>query len=89
MRCAIAHFGRCDQSGRSAAVFGAAERIWEEVRSSKVLANGPLVLTVFRGSCRPYCVAELYALEQVVVTLQELGTTIAVITRNSRKPADL
>jgi peroxiredoxin len=54
-----------------------------------LLAEGPLVLTFYRGVWCPYCNLELQALQDALVSFQELGARIVAISPqnavNSRK----
>ena len=51
-----------------------------DVRSDDLLAQGALVLAVFRGHWSPYCTAELAALRDIVDPLKELGANLVAIT---------
>lgn len=59
------------------------------VSSADLLANGPLVLTFYRGVWCPYCNLELQALQAFLPTLQEVGASLVAISpqiaANSRK----
>ncbi len=50
------------------------------VDSSDLLANGPLVVTFFRGGWCPYCSATLEALEAVLPDLSRAGGTLVAMT---------
>jgi len=59
------------------------------VSSADLLANGPLVLTFYRGVWCPYCNMELQALQDFLPTLQDAGASLVAISpqiaANSRK----
>lgn len=59
------------------------------VSSADLLAEGPLVLTFYRGVWCPYCKMELQALQAFLPTLQEAGASLVAISpqiaANSRK----
>lgn len=48
--------------------------------SADLLASGPLILSFFRGSWCPYCVAELEALDEIVPELRARGATLLAIS---------
>ncbi len=50
------------------------------VSSSQLLANGPLVLSFYRGMWCPYCSEELNALAAASPSLKAAGATVAAIT---------
>jgi len=50
------------------------------VSSTQLLANGPLVLSFYRGMWCPYCSQELNALADATPRLKEAGATVAAIT---------
>ncbi len=50
------------------------------VASADLLADGPLVVTFFRGSWCPYCAATLDALEAVLPDLSAAGGTLVAMT---------
>ncbi len=50
------------------------------VDSSDLLAQGPLVVTFFRGGWCPYCAATLEALEAVLPELTRTGGTLVAMT---------
>jgi len=52
-----------------------------EMRSlNQLLANGPLVLTFYRGGWCPYCNLELQAYQQVLGEIKAAGATLVAIT---------
>jgi len=50
------------------------------VDSRDLLANGPLVVTFFRGGWCPYCSATLEAFEAVLPELSQAGGTLVAMT---------
>lgn len=50
------------------------------VGSAELLAQGPLVVTFFRGGWCPYCSATLEALEAVLPELSQAGGTLVAMT---------
>lgn len=50
------------------------------VHSAELVAEGPLVVTFFRGSWCPYCAATLDALEAVLPELARAGGTLVAMT---------
>ncbi len=51
------------------------------LRSSEQLRrNAPLVLSFFRGGWRPFCTAELCALQAAKDEFESVGATLAVVT---------
>ncbi|WP_394974312.1 peroxiredoxin-like family protein [uncultured Croceitalea sp.] len=46
----------------------------------KLLDNGPLVISFYRGGWCPYCNFELRALQQILPELKELGANLVAIT---------
>ena len=63
----------------------------EVVRSTDLLARGPLVVSFYRGVWCPYCNTELQALEAFLPQIRELGGGLVAISpqsaANSRKSA--
>ncbi len=52
----------------------------ETVSSEALLAEGPLVISFFRGHWCPYCAVELYALREIVDDLKALGANLVAMT---------
>lgn len=50
------------------------------VRSSELLARGPLVITFYRGNWCPYCNLELRALQARLADIQAAGATLIAIS---------
>ena len=61
------------------------------VSSKELLANGPLIVTFYRGVWCPYCNMELQALQAALPEFQKLGASLVAISPqtapNSRKAA--
>jgi peroxiredoxin len=55
------------------------------IRSSELLAGGPLIVTFFRGRWCPYCVATLEALHAIHAKLKELGASLVAISPQTLK----
>ncbi|OUJ10679.1 peroxiredoxin-like family protein [Acetobacter sp. DsW_063] len=59
------------------------------ISSVSLLANGPLVLSFYRGVWCPYCNMELQALQESLTSFQDLGASVVAISPqnsvNSRK----
>ena len=52
----------------------------EKIDLEKLLENGPLVISFYRGGWCPYCNFELRALQQILPELKELGANLVAIT---------
>ncbi|MEQ8698633.1 MAG: peroxiredoxin-like family protein [Bauldia litoralis] len=52
----------------------------ETISSEALLAEGPLVISFFRGHWCPYCAVELYALREIVDDLKALGANLVAMT---------
>jgi peroxiredoxin len=66
--------------GTQAPAFALKEVRGRTVRSSDLLALGPLVLKFFRGRWCPYCMTELEALEQLFPALRARSALLAAIS---------
>ncbi|QHN03168.1 redoxin domain-containing protein [Granulicella sp. WH15] len=60
----------------------------QTVRSSDLLALGPLVLSFFRGRWDPYCVTELEAWRDLYPTLRERGAFFTAVSPQTRRQND-
>lgn len=58
------------------------------VRSSDLLALGPLVINFFRGRWCPYCVTELEAWRDLYPALRERGALVAGISPQTQRQSD-
>jgi len=57
-----------------------------EASLESMLADGPVVLTFFRGSWCPYCVTELKAVEKRIEKIEALGASVLAVS--PEKPAE-
>jgi len=57
----------------------------DEVSLEKLLKNGPVVISFYRGAWCPYCNLELKALQDAVGKIRELGATLVSISPNLRE----
>jgi hypothetical protein len=59
------------------------------VSSAALLADGPLIVSFYRGVCCPYCNLELQALQEALPKFREFGANVVAISpqtaSNSRK----
>lgn len=80
---------RALKAGDKAPAFSLKDPEGKVVTSSELLAQGPLVLSFYRGVWCPYCNMELQALEEAVPAFAELGASVVAISPqnsvNSRK----
>lgn len=77
------------RAGDKAPAFNLKDPDGKYVSSAELLAQGPLVLSFYRGVWCPYCNMELQALEEAVAAFAELGARVVAISPqnsvNSRK----
>ena len=80
---------RALRAGDQAPEFTLKDADGHEVSSRDLLANGPLVVTFYRGVWCPYCNMDLQALQQVLPAIRERGAELVAISpqlpSNSRK----
>lgn len=80
---------RALKAGDRAPAFTLSDAEGNTVSSATLLAQGPLVLTFYRGVWCPYCNMELQALQAALPGLQEAGASLVAISpqvaANSRK----
>ncbi len=80
---------RALQAGARAPDFGLPDATGRMVRAADLLAEGPLVITFYRGVWCPYCNMELQAIEAAAAEIRSLGASIIAISPqvavNSRK----
>lgn len=80
---------RALKAGDTVPTFSLADPDGNAVSSTAVLANGPLVISFYRGVWCPYCNMELQALQEVLPQFQALGASLIAISPqnpvNSRK----
>ncbi|WP_186190491.1 peroxiredoxin-like family protein [Burkholderia gladioli] len=81
--------GRAVQAGDRAPQFTLRDQDGKLVSSADLLAQGPLVITFYRGVWCPYCNLELQALDAALPQLREYGARLVAISPqtpvNSRK----
>lgn len=81
--------GRALKAGDRAPAFTLNDPDGNPVSSASLLANGPLVISFYRGVWCPYCNLELQALQEALPQLQALGASLVAISpqtaANSRK----
>jgi peroxiredoxin len=81
--------GRALQAGDMAPSFVLPDSEGAPVSSEELLAQGPLVLTFYRGVWCPYCNLDLQAMEEVAARIRALGAALVAVSPqtppNSRK----
>jgi peroxiredoxin len=80
--------GRLLRPGMQAPGFALADVNGKLVRSSDLLALGPLVVNFFRGRWCPYCVTELEAWRDLFPALRERGALLVGISPQSVRQND-
>jgi peroxiredoxin len=80
---------RAVKAGDMAPLFVLKDSNGKPVSSAELLAQGPLVVSFYRGVWCPYCNMELQALQEALPAFRELGATLVAISPqnggNSRK----
>src|SRR5438874_5956090 len=80
---------RARKAGERAPEFSLKDADGHEVSSRVLLANGPLVVTFYRGVWCPYCNMDLQALQEALPAIVERGAQLVAISpqiqSNSRK----
>jgi len=74
--------------GAPAPVFALPDFSGRIVRSSDLLALGPLVVNFFRGRWCPYCVTELEAWRDLYPALRERGALVVGISPQTQRQSD-
>lgn len=74
--------------GAMAPIFELPDAAGRVVRSSDLLALGPLVLNFFRGRWCPYCVTELEAWRDLYPQLRERGALLAAVSPQTVRQND-
>jgi peroxiredoxin len=86
---ASGHAGRALKAGDRAPAFTLKDPEGKPVSSAELLANGPLVISFYRGVWCPYCNLELQALQETLPQFEALGASLVAISpqtaANSRK----
>lgn len=81
--------GRALKAGDRAPTFSLNDPDGHPVTSAELLANGPLIISFYRGVWCPYCNLELQALQETLPRFQALGASLLAISpqtaANSRK----
>lgn len=81
--------GRALKAGDRAPTFTLNDPEGKPVSSADMLAQGPLIISFYRGVWCPYCNLELQALQGTLPAFQELGASLVAISpqtaANSRK----
>ncbi|TDV23318.1 peroxiredoxin [Paraburkholderia caballeronis] len=81
--------GRAIKAGERAPQFSLNDQNGQPVSSADLLAQGPLVVTFYRGVWCPYCNIELQALNEILPQIRSLGANVVAISPqtsvNSRK----
>jgi len=79
----IQRLGLPDRSlkvGQSAPGFALPDAYGREVSLKKLLAQGPVVVSFYRGEWCPYCGIQLHSLQEALPRMQELGATLVAIS---------
>jgi peroxiredoxin len=71
---------RAVKAGDEAPEFTLPSTHGELVRLRALIANGPVVISFYRGGWRPYCNFELRALQSILPHIQALGASIVEIS---------
>lgn len=69
--------------GAAAPAFELKDADGATIRSTELLARGPLVVSFYRGVWCPYCNMELQALQAALPTFEQLGTRLVAISPQS------
>ena len=80
---------RARQVGDVAPEFTLLDSDGNHVSSKELLAQGPLVLTFYRGNWCPYCNLELQALEEVIGDIRSRGASLVAVSQQSQKNSKL
>ena len=68
------------QAGAKAPDFALPDASGAEVRLSEILAEGPVVLTWYRGGWCPYCNIQLAAYQKILPQIEELGAKLVAVS---------
>ena len=66
--------------GQRAPEFTLPDAFGKEVALKTLLANGPVIISFYRGEWCPFCNIELRAFQEALPTMQELGATLIAIS---------
>jgi peroxiredoxin len=78
---------RALKAGDRAPAFTLSDQRGVEVSSARLLANGPLVVSFYRGTWCPYCNEEVSALASVYDRMRAMGAELVTITPQSAENA--
>ncbi len=79
----VRHSGTLDhalKAGDAAPPFTLPDAFGNEVALKALLANGPVVVSFYRGEWCPFCNVELHGLQQVLPKIQKLGANLIAIS---------
>src|SRR5271170_3793114 len=68
------------KGGQSAPEFTLPDAFGKEVSLMTLLANGPVVISFYRGEWCPFCNIELHGLQEALPKMEELGATLIAIS---------
>lgn len=68
------------KAGEQLAAFTLSNQNNQQVSLEALLANGPLVITFYRGGWCPYCNLELKAYQDILPQIKQAGATLVAIT---------
>lgn len=71
------------QAGESAPDFTLTDALGKEIRLSEELANGPVILTFYRGGWCPFCNLQLRAYQEFLPEFRELGASLIAVSPQS------
>jgi peroxiredoxin len=77
------------QSGSKAPTLELADHNGKVVRSSELLASGPLVICFFRGRWCPFCVGQMEVLNAIYSQIQESGASLVAISPQTVQQSSL
>jgi peroxiredoxin len=80
---------RALQPGSNAPSFELPDRNGKIVRSSDLLAAGPLVICFFRGRWCPFCVGQMEAMNAIYSQIRESGASLVAISPQTVHQTDL
>jgi len=80
---------RALQPGSNAPSFELSDRNGKLVRSSDLLATGPLVICFIRGRWCPFCVGQMEAMNAIYSQIQESGASLVAISPQTVHQTDL
>lgn len=66
--------------GQSAPEFTLPDAFGKEVSLKTLLANGPVVISFYRGQWCPFCNIELHGFQEALPKIEELGATLIAIS---------